>query len=92
MNYPLQFTRQCDNFVRESELRKYSNLGTRFQNNFSFARKFFNKIFLTQEENDCFTISAKMRKFLGNSILLIMILCKMEGLANINMSKDSYKV
>ena len=70
------------------------NIGTwklASQKIFSFARKFFNKSFLTPDDK-CFTISAKKRKFFDSSILLIITSGKMGGLANMGeeVVKDNF--
>ena len=64
--------------------KKYWKLGTRFPENFHCQQVCS---FLSQVEDDCLAISAKRPKFFDSSILLIIILSKLEGFANI-MSND----
>ena len=70
--------------------KKYLNLGTRFPENFSTLPENFSiKIFSQKEKMIVSQFLRKREKFIHSSILLIIIPAKMEGLANINMSKDS---
>ena len=69
--------------------KKYLNLGTRFPENFSTLPENFSIKIFSQKEMIVSQFLRKREKFIHSSILLIIIPGKMEGLANINMSKDS---
>ena len=87
-NFPGGFDPTLSHLFAQS-CKQCRNLGLGSHKIFSFVRKLFSKSLSHKMIVLLFLRNCKRERFLASVLLLIIIPGKMEGLASINMSKDS---